>query len=462
MLSMGSGMNVGSTVGHEVAAIAGSGGGGRHRVVIVGGGFGGLACARALDGEPVDVLLLDRRNYHLFTPLLYQVATALLNPSDIAYPLHRAFRRSRNVRFRQAAVTDVDLDRKVVRTSSGDPLPYDALVLATGSANDYFGNAELATRTIGMKELGEAMRLRNHVLACLEHASQSSSVEERRVWLTFVIVGGGPTGVEYAGALAELLRLVLGRDFPDLPPGLARIVVVEGRDRLLGAFHPKLGEYAERILRDRGIEVRTSVLVEKATEEQVVLSSDEEILSRTVVWSAGVRPEDPVRTPHAPRNRSRRLEVDGHLRLAGRSDVYVIGDAASVTHRGGELAMLAPPAMQEGRYVARSIRDRVRGVPARGPFRYRDKGTMATIGRNAAVADVRGVRLRGFPGWVVWLVVHIYYLIGFRNRLAVLWSWGWDYLRRDRPIRLIIRSHGDPLADQFESGPSGPSDITKT
>ena len=435
--------------------------GGRHRVVIVGGGFGGLACARALDGEPVDVLLLDRHNYHLFTPLLYQVATALLNPSDIAYPLHRAFRRSRNVRFRQATVSDVDPDRKVVRTISGDELPFDTLVVATGSANDYFGKAELAVRTIGMKELGEAMRLRNHVLACLEHASQASSIDERRAWLTFVIVGGGPTGVEYAGALAELLRLVLGRDFPDLAPKLARIVLVEGRDRLLGAFHPKLGEYAERILRDRGIEVRTSVLVEKATEELVVLSSGEEILTRTVVWSAGVRPEDPVRTPDAPRSRARRLEVDGHLRLAGRSDVYVIGDAASVTHRGGELAMLAPPAMQEGRYVARSIRDRVLGTGELGPFRYRDKGTMATIGRNAAVAQVGRVRFRGFLGWIVWLVVHVYYLIGFRNRLAVLWSWGWDYLRRDRPIRLIVRSHGDPLADEFESGPSGPNDITK-
>lgn len=442
--------------------MTGSGSGGRHRVVIVGGGFGGLACARALDGEPVDVLLLDRHNYHLFTPLLYQVATALLNPSDIAYPLHRAFRRSRNVRFRQVAVSDVDMDRKVVRTRAGDELPFDTLVVATGSANDYFGNAELAARTIGMKELGEAMRLRNHVLACLEHASQVPSTDERRAWLTFVIVGGGPTGVEYAGALAELLRLVLGRDFPDLSPALARIVLVEGQDRLLGAFHPKLGEYAERILRDRGIEVRTSVLVQKATDDVVVLSSGDEILTRTVVWSAGVRPQDPVRTPDAPRSRSRRLDVDGHLRLAGTSDVYVIGDAASVAHRGGELAMLAPPAMQEGRYVARSILDSVRGVAALGSFRYRDKGTMATIGRNAAVAEVGGVRLRGFSGWVAWLVVHVYYLIGFRNRLAVLWSWGWDYLRRDRPIRLIIRSHGDPLADEFESGHSDPDDRTET
>lgn len=442
--------------------MTGSGSGGRHRVVIVGGGFGGLACARALDGEPVDVLLLDRHNYHLFTPLLYQVATALLNPSDIAYPLHRAFRRSRNVRFRQVAVSDVDMDRKVVRTRAGDELPFDTLVVATGSANDYFGNAELAARTIGMKELGEAMRLRNHVLACLEHASQVPSTDERRAWLTFVIVGGGPTGVEYAGALAELLRLVLGRDFPDLSPALARIVLVEGQDRLLGAFHPKLGEYAERILRDRGIEVRTSVLVQKATDDVVVLSSGDEILTRTVVWSAGVRPQDPVRTPDAPRSRSRRLDVDGHLHLAGTSDVYVIGDAASVAHRGGELAMLAPPAMQEGRYVARSILDSVRGVAARGSFRYRDKGTMATIGRNAAVAEVGGVRLRGFSGWVAWLVVHVYYLIGFRNRLAVLWSWGWDYLRRDRPIRLIIRSHGDPLADEFESGHSDPNDRTET
>jgi NADH:quinone reductase (non-electrogenic) len=423
----------------------------RHRVIVVGGGFGGLACARALDKKAVDVLLLDRHNYHLFTPLLYQVATSLLNPSDIAYPHRSIFRRSRNVRFRQARVVAVDLERKTVRTHDDEDLPYDSLVLATGSENNYFANEELAAHTLGMKTLAEAMRLRNHVLSCLELASRSDSIDEQHAWLTFVIAGGGPTGVEYAGALAELLRLVLGRDFPDLDPKLARIVLVEGLDRLLGAFHPKLGAYAGRILRDHGIEVRTSTLVQKATEELVVLSDGDEIATRTIVWSAGVRPTAPLEPADVERSRSRRLRVDERLRLARHPEVFVIGDVASVADGGGELPMLSPPAMQAGRFAARAIVDRATGSADRGkPFRYIDKGTMATIGRRAAVADFHGLKMRGTIGWLAWLLVHIYYLIGFRNRAVVLASWGWNYVRRDRPIRLILRSQADPVAATLE------------
>lgn len=427
-----------------------------HRVVVVGGGFGGLACARALDRKPVDVLLLDRHNYHLFTPLLYQVATSLLNPSDIAYPHRSIFRRSRNVRFRQARVVGVDLDRKVVRTDEGDEFPYDSLVLATGSENNYFANEELALHTLAMKTLSEAMRLRNHVLSCLELAAQTDSIEERRSWLSFVIVGGGPTGVEYAGALSELLRLVLGRDFPELDPSLARIVLVEGLDRLLGAFHPRLGGYAARILRDRGIEVRTSTLVQKTTDELVALSDGDEIATRTIVWSAGVRPTDPLGETALERSRSGRLRVDGRLRLSEHPDVYAIGDVASVSEDGGELPMLSPPAMQAGRYVARAIVDRATGeTRPRKPFRYVDKGTMATIGRRAAVADLHGFKLKGTIGWLAWLLVHVYYLIGFRNRAVVLASWGWNYLRFDRPIRLILRSEADAVAANLEPDSSG-------
>jgi NADH dehydrogenase len=445
---------------------------GRERVVIVGGGFGGLACARALDGADVDVLLLDARNYHLFTPLLYQVATALLDPSDIAYPFRTVFRRSANVRFRQARVTGVDFDARQVEVAGGAPIPYDTLVLATGSANAYFGNPALAERTIGMKALDEAMRLRNHVLSCLERAAQTADPVERAKWLTFVIVGGGPTGVEYAGALAELLGMVLGQDFPELAAGSARVVLVEGADRLLGPFHRRLGAYAADALRDRGVEVRLSTLVREATDSAAVLSSavekqDSLIGARTIVWSAGVGPTDPLRDEKSGpdkasgadggaagadgggadvvRSRTRRLVVDEYLRI--RPGVYAIGDVASVRPGGGsgsgaELPMLSPPAMQEGRYVARAIRHG--GEPGR-PFRYVDKGTMATIGRRAAVAEVGPVRLRGFLGWITWLVVHLYYLIGFRNRAVVLASWGWDYLRRDRPIRLIVRSRYDPV-----------------
>jgi NADH dehydrogenase len=417
------------------------------RVVIVGGGFGGLACARALDGAPVEVLLLDARNYHLFTPLLYQVATALLDPSDIAYPFRTIFRRSRNVRFRQARVTGIDFDAQQVHIATGARIGYDILVLATGSANAYFGNPGLAEQTIGMKALDEAMRLRNHVLSCLEQAAQTADPAQRQEWLTFVIVGGGPTGVEYAGALAELLEMVLGRDFPELPPGSARILLVEGTARLLGGFHPRLGGYAAETLRTRGVEVRLSTLVREATTGGATLSSGETIPARTIVWSAGVQPTDPLPPGDgaATRSRSGRLVVDEQLRL--RPGVYAIGDVASVTprpDRDGELPMLSPPAMQEGRYVARLIRaGQAAGVQP--PFRYRDKGTMATIGRRAAVAQIGPLRLRGFIGWITWLVVHLYYLIGFRNRLAVLASWSWDYLRRDRPIRLIVRSDYDPV-----------------
>ena len=425
----------------------------RHRVVIVGGGFGGLSCARALDGSAADVLLLDRHNYHLFTPLLYQVATALLDPSDIAYPLRRAFRKSRNVRFRQELVDHVDVVARVLRTAGGDEIPYDSLVLATGSLNNYFGNAPLAEHTIGMKSLPEAMRLRNHVLSCLERAAKTPSAEERAAWLTFVVVGGGPTGVEYAGALAELLGIVLGADYPELDRRHARIVLVEGLDRLLSAFHPKLGAYAERSLRKRGVEVVSGTLVAKADDASVFLSNGVTIPAHTVVWSAGVRPTDPIEN-EAERSRSKRLVVDERLRLEGHEDVYVIGDAASVQEDGGELPMLSPPAMQGGRYVARAIKDRIAGrAEPRKPFRYVDKGTMATIGRHAGVADLHGFRIRGFLGWLVWLFVHVYYLIGFRNRLVVLASWGWNYFLRDRPIRLITQSEPDPLVEELDPPP---------
>lgn len=426
--------------------------------MIVGGGFGGLVCARALNRKPVEVLLLDQRNYHLFTPLLYQVATSLLNPSDIAYPYRSIFRRSPNVRFHQAGVVAVELDRKVVRTHIGEEIPYDSLVLATGSTNNYFSNEDLAEHTLAMKTLSEAMALRNHVLSCLELAAQTDSAEERRRYLTFVIVGGGPTGVEYAGALAELLKLVLGRDFPELDLSLARVVLVEGQDRLLGALHPKLGSYALRILKRRGIEVRTSAFVDKATDERVILSDGEEISTRTVVWSAGVRPIDPLESTDLERSRSARIKVDEELCLPGHPEVFVIGDAASVVEDDGELPMLSPPAMQAGRYAARSILARASGdAGRRKPFHYVDKGTMATIGRRAAVADFHGLKLKGVIGWLAWLVVHIYYLIGFRNRAIVLASWGWNYLRFDRPIRLILRSEADPIAADLESNPTDPS-----
>lgn len=430
----------------------------RPQVVIVGGGFGGLACARKLDGGSVDALLVDGHNYHLFTPLLYQVATALLNPSDIVYPFRTIFRRSPNVRFRQAYVTRIDFDTRVVHTRDDEHIRYDYLVLASGSTNNYYGNPELSRFTIGMKTIPEALRLRNHVLSCLELAARETAVEDKRQWLTFIVAGGGPTGVEYSGALAELLKLVLGRDFPELPPSLARIILVEGTDRLLGHFSPELGAYAEQILTKRGIEVRISTLLQRADNTSVTLSTGEVIRARTVVWSAGVRATEPTGNDRLPRSRSHRLEVDEYLRVKGVDGVYAIGDVASVPHGDGELPMLSAPAMQAGRYVARAILQRARGRPTGEiqPFRYVDKGAMATIGRNAAVAQTGPLRLSGFIGWLTWLVVHIYYLIGFRNRLAVLASWAWNYIRKDRSIRIIARSEADPLTEELETGRGTP------
>jgi NADH:ubiquinone reductase (H+-translocating) len=419
---------------------------GRPRVVIVGAGFGGLACARKLDGEPVDVILLDQHNYHLFTPLLYQVATGLLNPSDVAYPLRTVFRHSRNVRFRQATVTRVDLVTKVVRLDAARPLGYDYLVLATGSTDNYFGNEQVAGVSLGLKALEDATRLRNHVLTCLERADAEPDPDARVGLLTFVIVGGGPTGVESSGAISELMEIVAGKDYHQITRAEIRVILVEGTDRLLNAFSVRLGRYARRVLERRGVQVRTGALVKTANGHSVTLADGTEIACATIIWSAGVRPNDPVGESPLPRFRNARIQVDEWLRIPGAPGAYGIGDAASPLAGDRELPMLSPPAMQAGRYVARSIIDEVRGLPGdHKPFHYLDKGTMATIGRNAGVTHLPGgLEFTGFVGWLTWLFVHIYYLIGFRNRISALASWAWGYLRHDRPIRIILAARSEP------------------
>ncbi|MDQ6713464.1 MAG: NAD(P)/FAD-dependent oxidoreductase [Candidatus Dormibacteraeota bacterium] len=419
---------------------------GRPRVVIVGAGFGGLACARKLDGEPVDVILLDQHNYHLFTPLLYQVATGLLNPSDIAYPLRTIFRHSPNVRFRQATVTRVDLAAKVVRLDAGPPLSYDYLVMATGSTDNYFGNQEVARVSLGLKSLEDATRLRNHVLTCLEHADAEPDPQVRRALLTFVVVGGGPTGVESSGALSELMAIVAGKDYHQISRAEIRIILVEGTERLLNAFSVRLGRYAQRVLSRRGVEVRSGALVKNANRHSVTFSDGTAIACSTIIWSAGVRPNDPIGEAPLPRFRNARIEVDPWMRIAGAPGGFAIGDAASPRVGERDLPMLSPPAMQAGRYVARTITDEVRGVQGeRTPFHYVDKGTMATVGRNAGVTHLPGgLEFTGFLGWLTWLFVHVYYLIGFRNRISALASWAWDYLRHDRPIRIILAAGSPP------------------
>lgn len=414
------------------------------KVVIVGAGFGGLSCARALAGKPVDVLLLDRHNYHLFTPLLYQVASSLLNPSDIAYPVRAVFRKARNIRFRVTDVVGADLDAHWVAVRDGEQgavrrLEYDYLVLALGSSSHFFGNVAIANASHGLQDLPEALELRNHVLRCFEAASREPDKDARRPWLTFVIVGGGPTGVEYAGALIELIRLVLVKDYPELNLRKAHIVLAEARDQILPAFPKVLGDDAELKLRQRGIDLRLNTRVDRVAGDLITLSGGETIRSKTLVWAAGVKPSQLVTHLRLPLARSGRVEVDPHLRVAGHERVFALGDIAAVPYQGGEMPQLSAPAMQEGRCVARNILRAARGAPLE-TFRYFDKGIMATIGRHDAVALLRGVKLKGLIGWLAWLFVHLYYIIGFRNRVVVLVEWAWDYFRYDRPIRLIERA----------------------
>jgi NADH dehydrogenase len=405
------------------------------RVVIVGAGFGGLACAKRLAQKPVDVLLLDRNNYHLFTPLLYQVASSLLIPSDIAYPVRAVFRHAPNVRFRVAEVTGVE--EKGVRTAGGEPIPYDYLVVATGSADNFFGLSSVERVAVGLKDLPQAVALRTHVIRAFEGASREMDATARRAWLTFIVVGGGPTGVEYAGALSELIHRVLAKDYREIDLQGVRVILIEALDQVLPAFSKGLADDARRRLERLGVEVRLQTKVVDASPESVTFSSRETIASRTLVWAAGVKPST-LSAEGMPVTRSRRFAVDQYLRIPDRTNVFAIGDVAGFVQDGRELAMMSPQAIQEGRYVADVILALDRGRPL-APFRYRDKGAMATIGRHAAVVQLGRLSFKGALGWFVWLFVHLYYIIGYRNRLAVLGSWAWNYVFYDRPIRLITR-----------------------
>lgn len=409
------------------------------RVVIIGAGFGGLSCARAVAHRPVDVLLMDKNNYHLFTPLLYQVASSLLDPSDIAYPVRAVFRRAKNVHFQMATVTEIDLQARLIKTADGALIPYEYVVLATGSVTNYFGMQSVAHIAHELKDIPEALELRNHILRCFEAAARESDPIARQRWLTFVIVGAGPNGVEYAGALSELIRLVLVRDFSELDMKSVRIVLVEALGQVLPAFAPKLGQYAQWQLERRGIEVRLNTRVLDVSGDTVRLSSGETLETKTLIWTAGVKASDLVTVPPLPRTRAGRIEVDQFLRAKGYENVFVIGDLAAFVQDGRELPMLARPAMQEGTHVAENILRLGRGQSLI-PFRYRDPGIMATIGRNSAVAQLKRVSLTGFIGWLAWLLLHLILLIGFRNRFAVLLNWAWEYIFYDRPVRLIARA----------------------
>ncbi|MEJ2151509.1 MAG: NAD(P)/FAD-dependent oxidoreductase [Gemmatimonadota bacterium] len=410
----------------------------RPRVVIVGAGFGGLQCARRLANEPVDVMLIDRNNYHLFTPLLYQVASSLLNPSEIAIPIRSVVSRARNVRFRLGTMTGVDFNTRHLQISGAD-IAYDYLVLALGCATNYFNLDPRRDGLSGVKDLPEALALRNRVLEQFEIALTERDEEKQAQGMTFVIVGGGPTGVEYAGALAELFRRVLDHDFPELDLTRARVILIEGLDRLLTDFPPPLGDYARKRLEELGVEVRLGSLVQGYQSRVAHLDNGERISAGTLIWAAGVQPTCLTQQLALPRTTAGRVEVDDSLRAAGQDRVYAIGDMAAVRDASGLLPMMAPPAMQAGRHAAENILHDIRDQPLQA-FRYRDKGIMATIGRNAGVARIGRFKLRGFVGWIAWLLIHLYFLIGFRNRVAVLLQWGWNYFKYDRPIRIITRS----------------------
>jgi NADH:ubiquinone reductase (H+-translocating) len=416
----------------------------RPRVVIAGAGFGGLTCARSLRHAAVDVLLIDRRNYHLFTPLLYQVASALLDPGEIARPVRELIRPLPNADFRQADITGADLDKRLLLTDHG-PVPYDYLVLATGSRSEYFGNESLAVHAFGLKDLDDGLALRNRVLSQFEASRWSADREQRRAMLTFAVIGGGPTGVELAGSLSELIRLVLRKDYRDLDLAEVRVLLLEAADSVLAPFTPALRESARRALEKKGVEVRFGAKVEAVTASSIRLAGGEEIAAGTIAWTAGVRASDIGGAIGVELGRQARIEVDPTLQVRGHPVVFVIGDLAGPAEGGAPLPMLIPVAMQQGRHVAATIAELANNGGARA-FRYKDPGIMATIGRNSAVAQLGRVHLSGFLGWLMWLGVHLVNVISFRSRVVVLVNWAWDYLFYDRPIRLIVRAGDDQRA----------------
>lgn len=410
--------------------------GNRPSVVIVGAGFGGLRVARGLRRAPVDVTVLDRHNYHTFVPLLYQVATAGLEPEEIAQPIRRILHDAHNVRFRLATVTGVDMERRAVITNVGE-VGYDYLVLAAGSVTNYFGLDSVAQATCALRDLDDAERLRDRILGALESASAESDPERRRQLMTIIVVGGGPTGMELAGALAELRRHVLPRDYPELDLSSGRTILLEATDRLLPGMPAGLQVRAQDKLRALGVEIRLQAPVADADEGGVTLRSGEKLAAGAVVWVAGMRAAPLAEALATTRGAGGRLVVTPTLQLPGHPEVYTIGDMAHVGNPDARPhPMVAPVAIQQGELVAENILRQMAGKEGK-PFAYKDRGTMATIGRRAAVAHIFGLQLNGFVAWLIWLTVHLVWLIGFRNRMLVLINWAWNYLTYERAVRLI-------------------------
>jgi NADH dehydrogenase len=424
-----------------------------HRVVVIGGGFGGLQAATHLDRAPVELTLVDRRNFHLFQPLTYQIATGALSPGEVCYPLRAIFKRRRNVRVLMAEVTGFDLESRevFVEPPAGGPISvgYDTLIVAGGSRYSYFGHDEWAPVAPEVKSLESALAVRGRILRAFEAAETESDDDRRRGWLTFVVVGAGPTGVEMAGQIAELANDTMRRDFRAIDPSEGRVLLVEAVDRVLTSFPPSLSRKAERSLERLGVTPMLERMVVGIDEEAVTVQapdgSSDRIPARTVIWAAGVTASVLAarlsELTGAEVDRAGRVTTEPDLTLPGHPEVFALGDMVIVRGEDGtpvEFPGVAPVAMQQGRYAARVVRDRLRGRST-GPFRYRDKGNLATIGRARAVADLHVVRLSGFLAWVTWLVVHLWYLIGFQNRLFVFMRWSFSFITRGRAARLITQ-----------------------
>jgi NADH dehydrogenase len=408
------------------------------RILIVGGGFGGLYAAKSLAKAKVRITLIDRKNHHTFQPLLYQVATAGLNPSDIAVPIRRILRRQGNVSVLLGEVTSVDTARKVVVVDR-DELTYDYLILATGATHSYFGHPEWEELAPGLKSIEDALEMRRRIYFAYEAAERAASAAEREAWMTFVVVGAGPTGVELAGVLAEIAHHTLNGEFDNIDTKKARILLLEGGPRVLASYVPELSAKAEAQLRGLGVDVRTSTRVTKIDDEGVAIG-DERIASKTVLWAAGVAASPLGKSLGVPLDRAGRVIVEPDLSIPGHPEVFVLGDLMALTIDGKPVPGVAPAAMQGARYAADAIARTMRGE-ARAPFRYVDKGSLATIGRAAAVADFGRFKLSGFVSWLAWFFIHIFFLIGFRNRFLVMFEWALSYLTYERGSRLIT---GDP------------------
>lgn len=423
----------------------------KEHVVVVGAGFAGLAVAQRMQGKGMKVTLLDRQNYHTFLPLLYQVAAAELGPTEIAYPVRSILRNNRDVEFRMGALKSVDPQARVVITDR-EQIVYDHLVLAMGATTNYFGVEGAREHAFPLRRMEEAVPLRQHILTRFEKAVHAKDAEERRRLLTFTVVGGGPTGVEFSGALAELVRGPLRRDYPmlDLTPdgGQARIVLIEATGQVLGGMPDDLSDYALERLADRGVEVRLDSPVARVERDRVVLGGGDELATSTVIWTAGVQGEPGPAEWGLPMGPQGRVRVRPTLQAEGYDRIWVAGDLAWLEDdEGRPLPGVAPVALQQGSHVARNLARVTQQTPLEA-FRYRDPGMLAVVGRNAAVAHVDGRSIQGFPAWVLWLVIHVAKLIGFRNRLLVLVNWAWNYLFFRRAVRLILPDSKGPVVEE--------------